>query len=69
MKKLAIALAALGAIVLAAPSGASAETIVIKKRGGYHGHHHHGARAQYRPHRHWHRGHRNKVVVIKKYRY
>lgn len=74
MKKLAIALAALGAIVLAAPSTANAETIVIKKRGGYHGHHHHhGARAEYRPHRHWHRGHRHghrdKVVVIKKYRY
>lgn len=71
MKKLGIALAALGAIVLAAPSVASAETIVIKKRGGYHGHHHHyhGARAEYRPHRHWHRGHRDRVVVIKKHRY
>ena len=69
MKKLGIALAALGAIVLAAPSMANAETIVIKKRGGYHGHHHHyhGARAEYRPHRHWHRGHRDRVVVIKKH--
>jgi len=70
MKKLGIALAALGALVLAAPSTASAETIIIKKRGGYHGHHHHyhGARAEYRPHRHWHRGH-DRVVVIKKHRY
>jgi hypothetical protein len=39
MKKLGIALAALGAIIIAAPSIASAETVVIK-RGGYHGHHH-----------------------------
>src|SRR5258708_40214457 len=35
MKKLGIALAALGAIIIAAPSIASAETFVIK-RGGYH---------------------------------
>ena len=71
MKKLGIALAALGAIVLAAPSMASAETVVIK-RGGYHGHHHDGyrARAEFRHdrgyHRGWRHGHRDRVVVIKK---
>jgi hypothetical protein len=67
-------LAALGAIVLAAPSAANAETIVIK-RGGYHGHHHHGgyrgARAEFRHdrgyHRGWRHGHRDRVVVIKKH--
>ena len=74
MKKLAYLVAALGAIVIAAPSIASAETVVIK-RGGYHqGHHHgYGARAQYRSHRDrgWHRGHghHDKVVIIKKHRY
>jgi hypothetical protein len=75
MKKLAIVIAALGAIFLAAPSVADAQTVVIKS-GGYHAgkhKHHHGARAHYRSNRGWHRGHRhghnrNKVVVIKKYR-
>ena len=74
MKKFGIVLAALGAIIVAAPSIASAETVVIK-RGGYHGDHHgYGARAEYRGHRDrgWHRGwhgHRDRVVVIKKHRY
>ena len=74
MKKLGYVIAALGALVIAAPSIANAETVVIK-RGGYHGHHHgyHGARAQYRHdrgyHRGWRHGHRDKVVVIKKHRY
>ena len=39
MKKLAYLVAALGAIVIAAPSIASAQTVVIK-RGGYHQGHH-----------------------------
>ena len=76
MKKFGLMLAALGAIVVAAPSIASAQTVVIKRGGGYHGHHHHGyhgARAQYRHdrgyHRGWRHGHRDKVVVIKKHRY
>jgi len=71
MKKFGYVLAALGAIVIAAPSIASAETIVVK-RGGYH-HGWHGARAEFREHdRGWHRGwHRggDRVVVIKKHRY
>jgi len=55
MKKFGYVLAALGAIVIAAPSIASAETVVIK-RGGYH--HGYGARAEFREHRDrgWHRG-------------
>ena len=75
MKKFGLMLAALGAIVIAAPSIASAQTVVIKRGGGYHGHNHgyHGARAQYRHdrgyHRGWRHGHRDRVVVIKKHRY
>jgi hypothetical protein len=70
MKKLGYVVAALGALVIAAPTLASAETVVIK-RGGYHHHHHgpYGARAEFRGHRDygWHRGHhRDKVVVIKR---
>lgn len=73
MRKLGYVIAALGALIIAAPSIADAQTVVIKKRG-YHGHHHHhGARAEFRRDRGWHRGHRHghrdKVVVIKKYRY
>lgn len=67
MKKFGFALAALTAIAIAAPSIASAETVVIK-RGG----HHDGARAEFREHhrdRGWHNGwrhrHADKVVVIK----
>ena len=57
MKKFGYVLAALGAIVIAAPSIASAETIVVK-RGGYHRPPGHGARAEFRGHRDrgWHRG-------------
>jgi hypothetical protein len=76
MKKLGYVIAALGALIIAAPSIASAETIVIKRGGGYHGHHHGGARAEFRSHRDrgyhrgWRHGHRgDKVVIIKKHRY
>ncbi|WP_448042043.1 hypothetical protein [Bradyrhizobium liaoningense] len=67
MKKLGYVVAALGALVIAAPTLASAETVVIKR-----GHHHgpYGARAEYRMHhqdRGWHRHHRgDRVVVIKR---
>ena len=71
MKKFGYVLAALGAIVIAAPSIASAETVVIK-RGGYH--HGYCARAEFREHRDrgWHRGwhhHGDRVVIVKKHRY
>lgn len=69
MKKLGFVVAALGALVIAAPTLASAETVVIK-RGGYHHHHGpYGARAEFRGHRDygWHRGHhRDRVVVVKR---
>jgi hypothetical protein len=71
MKKFGYVLAALGAIVIAAPSIASAETVVIKRDGYHHGY---GARAEFREHhdRGWHRGwrgHDDRVVIIKKHRY
>ena len=71
MKKFGYVLAALGAIAVAAPSIASAETIVVKRGGGHHGY---GARAEFREHRDrgWHRGgmhHHDRVVVIKRHRY
>jgi hypothetical protein len=74
MKKFGYVLAALGAIVVAAPSIASAETVVIKHGGYHHGYGAYGARAEYREHRDhgWHHGwhgHRDNVVVIKKHRY
>jgi hypothetical protein len=73
MKRLAYIVAALGALVIAAPSIASAETVIIKKRGYHHHHPHYGARAEFRRDRGWHRGwrhgHRDRTVVIKKYRY
>ena len=69
MKKLGYVVAALGALAVAAPTLASAETVVIKR-----GHHHgYGARAEMREHRDhgWHRGwhHRDRVVVIKRHRH
>src|SRR5882672_10304331 len=71
MKKFGFIIAALGALAIAAPSIASAETVVIK-RGGYH--HGYGARAEMHRDYGWHRGWRNrhhgdKVVIIKKQRY
>ena len=73
MKKFGYVLAALGAIVIAAPSIASAETVVIKRGGHHWDDRHYGARAEYREHRDngWHRGwrHHDRVVVVKKHRY
>jgi hypothetical protein len=77
MKKLAYAIAALGVIAVAAPSIASAETVVIKRGGYHHGHHDWDrSRAEYRVHRGWHdRGwhegwrhhHRDRVVIVKRH--
>jgi hypothetical protein len=67
MKKLGYVIAALGAIAVAAPSIASAETVVIKHRD----HDRLGARAEFREHRDrgWHEGwrhhHGDRVVVVK----
>ena len=64
MKKLGYVIAALGAIAIAAPSIASAETVVVKHGGG----HHFGARAEmhrdFGRHEGW-RHHDRKVVIIK----
>ena len=76
MKKLGYVIAALGALIIAAPSIASAETVVIKRGGYHHGDRGYGARAEFRGHRDrgyhrgWRHGHRgDKVVIIKKHRY
>jgi hypothetical protein len=63
MKKLGYVIAALGAIAIAAPSIASAETVVIKHRD----HDRFGARAQMHRDHGWHHGwhHDRNVVVIK----
>jgi hypothetical protein len=68
MKKIGYVIAALGAIAIAAPSIASAETVVIKRGDHHHGY---GARAEFREHRDhgWQRGwrhDRDRMVVIKK---
>jgi hypothetical protein len=68
MKKIGYLVGALVAIAIAAPSIASAETVVIKRHGYHHGY---GARAEYREHRDrgWHNGWRHRgdrVVIIKK---
>jgi hypothetical protein len=79
MKKVGYVVAALGAIAIAAPTMASAETVVIKRGGHHHGYHHgwDRSRAEYRIHRDngWHRGwHRDHYrdhgrVVIKERRW
>jgi hypothetical protein len=65
MKKFGYVIAALGAIAIAAPSIASAETMVVKEGG----HRHMGARAEFREHhdRGWHQGwrHHDRVVIVK----
>jgi hypothetical protein len=59
MKKLGYVIAALATIAIAAPSIASAETIIVK-----HGDHHRfGARAEMRDHG---RHHHDRVVIVKR---
>lgn len=68
MKKFAFVVAAVAAFAIAAPSIASAQSVVIKTgdRGMHRGHHHYGARADMHRHHGWHRGHNKKVIVIKR---
>ena len=61
MKKFGYIIAALGAIAIAAPSIASAETVVVKQGG----HRHMGARAEMHRDHGWHH-HHDKVVIIKR---
>jgi hypothetical protein len=67
MKKFGYVAAALGAIAVALPSIASAETVVIKR--GHHGWDR--SRAEYRVHRDYgmHRGWHHDRVVIRDHRY
>jgi hypothetical protein len=71
MRKLAYVIAALATVAIAAPSIASADTVVIKHRD----HHWLGARAEYREHRDygshrgwWHRDHNRDRVIIRDHR-
>jgi hypothetical protein len=71
MKKISFVLAAIGALAVAVPSIASAETVVIK-RGGHHWDRGYGAHAAMRHDRGWHRGwhhDHDRTVVIKRHRY
>ena len=81
MKKLGYVAAALGAIAIALPSMASAETVIIK-RGGHHYHDYGRARAEYRVpraeyrvhrdygmHRGWRHHDRDRVVIRERSRY
>jgi hypothetical protein len=61
MKKLGYVIAALGAIAIAAPSIASAETVVVKHRD----HDRFGARAEMHRDHGWRDHHDRKVVIIK----
>lgn len=68
MKKFGFVVAAVAALAIAAPSVASAQSVVIKTgdRGMHRDHHHrYGARAEMHRHHGWHRGHK-KVIVIKR---
>jgi hypothetical protein len=71
MRKIGLVIAALGALAIALPSIASAETVIIKRGGHHHGWY--GARAQVHHDRGWHRGwrhhHGDRVVIVKKQRY
>jgi hypothetical protein len=67
MKAIGYILAGTLAVAIAAPSVASAETVVIKRGDGYR-----GARAEYREHRGWDRGygwhrHADRMVIIKRH--
>jgi hypothetical protein len=61
MKKIGYVIAALSAIAIAAPSMASAETVVVKEGG----HRHMGARAEYRGYHDHGWRHHDRVVVVK----
>lgn len=66
MKKFGYIIAALGAIAIAPPTIASAETVVIK-----HGGHHYGARAEFHEHRDhgmhegWRHRHVERMVIVR----
>jgi hypothetical protein len=65
MKKFALALAAIGALAVAVPSIASAETVMINRGGHHHWDRDRGARAEMRHghgwHHDWHRHHHDRM--------
>ena len=68
MKKFGYVIAALATIAVAAPSIASAETVVVRHGGVHHGWHdgwHHGWHDGWHHgwHRDWHRAHDRMVVI------
>ncbi len=72
MKKIGFVVAAIGALAVAVPSIASAETVVIKRGGHHHWDRGWGARAEMRHDRGWHRGwhhDHDRAVVIRRDRY
>jgi hypothetical protein len=60
MKAFAYVLAAIATIAIAAPTIASAETVIIKR--GHHPHWHHRYHSDWHPHHHHHH---DRTVVIK----
>jgi hypothetical protein len=66
MRKLGYVIAALGAIAVAAPSIASAETVVVKHRDhGWHNGWHHGWHHDYGWHRYHGWRHHDRMVIVK----
>ncbi len=67
MTKLGYVLAAMGAIAVAAPSLANAETVVIKHRDHMHRDMHRGWHHAWHRDNGWHRGwrHHDKMVIVK----
>jgi hypothetical protein len=61
MKKLGYVIAALGAMAIAAPSIASAETVVVE--GGHHHHRDFGPRGDMHRDHGWH--HHDRVVIVR----
>jgi hypothetical protein len=61
MKKLGYVIAALGAMAVAAPSIASAETVIVE--GGHHHHRDFGARAEMHRDHGWH--HHDRMVIVR----
>ena len=71
MKKFGYVIAALGAIAIAAPSIASAETVMIRHGGDRDHHRGYDARAEFREHRDhgrpegWQHRHTDRMVIVK----
>ena len=72
MKKFGLVVAAIGALAVAVPSIASAETVVIKRGGHHHMDRGWGSHAEMGHGRGWHNDrhrHHDRVVVIRRHRH